>query len=141
MKLLDAVDTWIPTPIRDMDKPFLLPVEDTFSISGRGTVVTGRVERGVMKKGDEAEIVGFKSKIRTTITGQLTCAPLDSLIMGFGNVGLEMFHKSLDKGQAGDQLGALVRGIKREDIRRGMVMCVPGTVSSHTKVKAQVCFV
>ena len=72
MKLLDAVDTWIPTPIRDMDKPFLLPVEDTFSIAGRGTVVTGRVERGVMKKGDEAEIVGFKSKIRTTITGKLS---------------------------------------------------------------------
>ena len=120
LSLLRSVDEWIPTPTRDLDKPFLLPVEDVFSIAGRGTVVTGRVERGVVKKGMEVEFVGKKAKIKTVVTG------------------LEMFKKTLDEGQAGDQLGALVRGVKREDVRRGMVVCLPGTVKSHTKFKAQV---
>ena len=120
LSLLHSVDEWIPTPPRDLDKPFLLPVEDVFSIAGRGTVVTGRVERGVVKKGMEVEFVGEKAKIKTVITG------------------LEMFHKTLEEGQAGDQLGALVRGVKREDVKRGMVLCLPGTVKSHTKFRAQV---
>ena len=120
LSLLHSVDEWIPTPTRDLDKPFLLPVEDVFSIAGRGTVVTGRVERGMVKKGMEVEFVGQKAKIKTVITG------------------LEMFHKTLDEGQAGDQLGALVRGIKREEVKRGMVVCQPGSVKSHTKCKAQV---
>ncbi|EDO39883.1 predicted protein [Nematostella vectensis] len=119
-KLLEAVDSHIPTPARDLDKPFLLPIEDVFSISGRGTVVTGRIERGVIKKGDEVEFVGHGSKIKTTVTG------------------IEMFHKILDRGEAGDNLGALVRGVKREDVKRGMVLCQPGTVKSHSKFEAQV---
>ena len=114
------MDEWIPTPIRDLDKPLLLPIEDVFSISGRGTVVTGRIERGVVKKGQEVEIVGQRALLKTVVTG------------------LEMFHKMLDQGQAGDQLGALVRGIKKEEIRRGMVLCQPGSVKSHTLFKAQV---
>ena len=120
VELLKAVDEWIPTPIRDLDKPLLLPIEDVFSISGRGTVVTGRIERGVVKKGQEVEIVGQRALLKTVVTG------------------LEMFHKMLDQGQAGDQLGALVRGIKKEEIRRGMVLCQPGSVKSHTLFKAQV---
>ena len=117
---MKAVDEWIPTPVRDLDKPLLLPIEDVFSISGRGTVVTGRIERGVVKKGQDVEIVGQRAQMKTVVTG------------------LEMFHKMLDQGQAGDQLGALVRGIKKEDIRRGMVLCQPGSVKSHTVFKAQV---
>jgi elongation factor Tu len=120
IELLKAVDEWIPTPVRDLDKPLLLPIEDVFSISGRGTVVTGRIERGVVKKGQDVEIVGQRAQMKTVVTG------------------LEMFHKMLDQGQAGDQLGALVRGIKKEDIRRGMVLCQPGSVKSHTVFKAQV---
>ncbi|XP_031574648.1 uncharacterized protein LOC116308379 [Actinia tenebrosa] len=120
MKLLEAVDGHIPTPTRDLDKPFLLPVEGVFSIPGRGTVVTGRIERGVIKKGEEVEFVGHGSKIKTTVTG------------------IEMFHKLLDQGQAGDNLGALVRGVKREEVRRGMVLCAPGSVKSHSKFEAQV---
>lgn len=119
LKLLEEVDNWIPTPERDYEKPFLLPVEDVFSIAGRGTVVTGRVERGTIKKGVPAEIIGLGVNIKTTITG------------------LEMFHKNLDDGQAGDQLGALIRGVKREDIRRGMVVCHPGAITSHSQIKAQ----
>ncbi|XP_065055274.1 elongation factor Tu-like isoform X1 [Rhopilema esculentum] len=120
LKLLEAIDSHIPTPTRDLDKPFLLPVEDTFSISGRGTVVSGRVERGRINKGDEVEITGHGTTLKTTVTG------------------LEMFHKQLDNGQAGDNLGALVRGIKREDVKRGMVMCAPGSIKSYTKFDAQV---
>ncbi|CAG8537611.1 7828_t:CDS:2, partial [Acaulospora colombiana] len=119
-KLMDAVDQHIPTPVRDLDKPFLMSVEDVFSISGRGTVATGRVERGTITKGAEIEIVGMGAPIKTTLTG------------------IEMFNKELDKGMAGDNMGALLRGIKREQIRRGQVIAVPGTVKSHKKFSAQV---
>ncbi|CAB4254336.1 similar to Saccharomyces cerevisiae YOR187W TUF1 Mitochondrial translation elongation factor Tu [Maudiozyma barnettii] len=119
MKLLDAVDEYIPTPERDLAKPFLMPVEDVFSISGRGTVVTGRVERGHLKKGEELEIVGFnKVPLKTTVTG------------------IEMFKKELDEAMAGDNAGVLLRGIRRDQIKRGMVMAKPGTVSAHTKILA-----
>ncbi|XP_050668035.1 elongation factor Tu, mitochondrial [Leptidea sinapis] len=119
-KLLEEVDRFIPTPIRDLDKPFLLPVEAVHSIPGRGTVVTGRLQRGVLKKGTECEIVGHGKVMKTTVTG------------------VEMFHKTLDEAQAGDQLGALVRSIKREQIRRGMVMSKPGTVKAHDNIEAAV---
>ncbi|KNC85073.1 elongation factor Tu [Sphaeroforma arctica JP610] len=120
MELMAAVDEWIPTPVRDLDKPFLMPVEDVFSIAGRGTVVTGRIERGKINKGEEIQIVGNGSDLKTTVTG------------------LEMFHKNLEQGIAGDNLGALVRGLKREEITRGMVMCAPGTVTTHKKFQAEV---
>lgn len=116
MKLLDAVDEHIPTPERDLEKPFLMPIEDSFSISGRGTVVTGRVERGSLKKGEEVEIVGFNTTpIKTTVTG------------------IEMFKKELDQAMAGDNNGILLRGIKRDDVKRGMILCKPGSVKAHTK--------
>jgi len=118
-KLMDAVDSWIPLPKRDLEKPFLMPIENAFSIAGRGTVVTGKVERGVVNKGDEVQILGFGKKISTTITG------------------IEMFHKDLNRGEAGDNLGALCRGLKREDIVKGLVMCKPGSVTSHKKFEAQ----
>ncbi|KCV68083.1 elongation factor Tu [Fonticula alba] len=120
LKLMDAVDNWIPNPVRDLDKPFLMPIEGTFSIPGRGTVVTGRAERGIIKKGDEVEIIGYGSTIKTTVTG------------------IEMFKKLLDQGQAGDQMGALIRGVKREDVTRGMVMAAPGTIKSHKSFESQV---
>ncbi|CAO3645237.1 unnamed protein product [Cunninghamella blakesleeana] len=120
LKLMEAVDTHIPTPERDLDKPFLMPIEDVFSISGRGTVATGRVERGVITKGSEVEIVGMGPTIKTTLTG------------------VEMFRKELDRGEAGDNMGALLRGIKREQIRRGQVLCAPGTVKSHKKFLSQI---
>lgn len=120
-ELIEAVDSHIPLPERDLDKPFLMPIEDTFSIPGRGTVITGSIERGVVKKGDEVELIGHGRKpIKTNTTG------------------LEMFHKSLDQGQAGDNLGALVRGIKREEVKRGMVLCAPGSAKSYKKCRAQV---
>lgn len=120
-ELIAAVDDHIPLPVRDLDKPFLMPVEDSFSIPGRGTVISGSIERGVIKKGDEVELIGHgKDVIKTTATG------------------LEMFHKSLDQGQAGDNLGALIRGVKREDVRRGMVLCAPGTAKACVKCRAQV---
>jgi len=119
VKLLAAVDSYFPVPKRDLDKPFLMPVEDVFSISGRGTVVTGRIERGVVLKGEEVQILGYGKDTKTTVTG------------------IEMFKKQLDRGEAGDNLGALLRGVKREDIRRGMVICAPGTVSIHQKFTAQ----
>uniref|UniRef100_A0A8C9D670 Elongation factor Tu n=2 Tax=Panthera leo TaxID=9689 RepID=A0A8C9D670_PANLE len=119
-KLLDAVDTYIPVPTRDLEKPFLLPVESVYSIPGRGTVVTGTLERGILKKGDECEFLGHSKNIRTVVTG------------------IEMFHKSLERAEAGDNLGALVRGLKREDLRRGLVMAKPGTIQPHQKVEAQV---
>lgn len=119
VKLLESVDSSFPLPQRDLDKPFLMPIEDVFSISGRGTVVTGRIERGTVLKGDEVQMLGFGKDVKTTVTG------------------LEMFKKSLDRGEAGDNLGALLRGIKREDVRRGMVICAPGTVSSHRRFSAQ----
>lgn len=121
MKLLDAVDEHIPTPVRDLEQPFLMPVESVFSISGRGTVVTGRVERGTLKKGEEIEIVGdFEKPFKTTVTG------------------IEMFKKELDAAVAGDNAGILLRGVKRDEVHRGMVMAKPGTVTSHKKILASV---
>ena len=120
--LMDAIDNYIPEPHRDIDKPFLMPVEDVFSISGRGTVATGRVERGKVKVGDEIEIVGIRKTVKTTCTG------------------VEMFRKLLDQGQAGDNIGALLRGVKREDIERGQVLAAPGSITPHTKFKAE-CYI
>ncbi|NVN90646.1 MAG: elongation factor Tu [Desulfuromonadales bacterium] len=118
-KLMDAVDSYIPNPERAIDKPFLMPVEDVFSISGRGTVATGRVERGIIKVGEEVEVVGIKATAKTTVTG------------------VEMFRKLLDEGRAGDNIGALLRGIKREEIERGQVLAKPGSITPHTKFKAE----
>ena len=120
VKLVDALDSHIPEPVRDIDKPFLMPIEDVFSISGRGTVVTGRVERGIVKVGDELEIVGLKETAKTTCTG------------------VEMFRKLLDQGQAGDNIGVLLRGTKREEVERGQVLAKPGTITPHTKFEAEV---
>jgi elongation factor Tu len=117
--LMKAVDDYIPTPARAKDKPFLMPVEDVFSISGRGTVCTGRVEQGVIKVGEEVEIVGLRPTTKTVITG------------------VEMFRKLLDQGEAGDNIGALLRGTKREDVERGQVLCAPGSIKPHTKFKAE----
>jgi elongation factor Tu len=117
--LMDAVDSYIPQPERAIDKPFLMPVEDVFSISGRGTVATGRVERGIVKVGEEVEIVGMKATTKTTVTG------------------VEMFRKLLDEGRAGDNIGALLRGVKREEIERGQVLAKPGSITPHTKFKAE----
>ncbi len=120
MKLMDALDTYIPTPERATDKPFLMPVEDVFSIAGRGTVATGRVERGKVKVGEEVEIVGLRPTTKTVVTG------------------VEMFRKLLDEGMAGDNIGALLRGLKREDVERGQVLAKPGSITPHTKFKAQI---
>ncbi|KRG59135.1 MULTISPECIES: elongation factor Tu [Stenotrophomonas] len=120
LKLVDALDSWIPTPERDVDKPFLMPVEDVFSISGRGTVVTGRIERGIIKVGDEIEIVGIRPTQKTTVTG------------------VEMFRKLLDQGQAGDNAGLLLRGTKRDDVERGQVLSKPGSITPHTQFDAEV---
>jgi elongation factor Tu len=120
LELMDAVDTYIPTPERPLDKPFLMPVEDVFGIKGRGTVVTGRIERGVVKVGEEIEIVGITETRKTTVTG------------------VEMFKKLLDEGQAGDNVGCLLRGVERDDVQRGQVLCKPGTVKPHTSFEAQV---
>lgn len=119
-KLMKAVDEYIPTPARDLDKPFLMPIEDVFSISGRGTVVTGRIERGVCLKGQEIEIVGLGNTLKTTLTG------------------IEMFHKELDRGEAGDNAGLLLRGLKREQLRRGQVVAVPGSVTPHKKFMSKI---
>jgi elongation factor Tu len=120
LKLLDQMDVYIPEPEREMDKPFLLPIEDVFSISGRGTVVTGRVERGIVKVGEEVEIVGIKETEKTTCTG------------------VEMFRKLLDEGRAGDNVGVLLRGTKREEVERGQVLAHPGSITPHTKFEAEV---
>ena len=119
-ELMDAVDNFIPEPVRPLDQPFLMPIEDVFSIEGRGTVVTGRVERGVVKVGDEMEIVGIKETTKTTVTG------------------VEMFHKLLDQGQAGDNIGTLLRGIKKEDVERGQVLAKPGTITPHHKFTCEI---
>jgi len=119
LKLMESVDNYIPQPVRPVDQPFLMPVEDVFSISGRGTVATGRVERGAIKVGEEVEIVGLRPTSKTTVTG------------------VEMFRKLLDQGQAGDNIGALLRGTKREEVERGQVLCKPGSVKPHTKFKAE----
>src|SRR6476469_4387928 len=120
LKLVDALDTWIPQPERAIDKPFLMPVEDVFSISGRGTVVTGRIERGIIKVGDEIEIVGIRPTQKTVVTG------------------VEMFRKLLDQGQAGDNAGLLLRGTKRDDVERGQVLAKPGSITPHTTFEAEV---
>ena len=120
MKLADTLDTYIPTPERALDQPFLMPIEDVFSISGRGTVVTGRVERGVIRVGDEIEIVGIRPTAKTTCTG------------------VEMFRKLLDEGEAGDNIGVLLRGTKREEVERGQVLAKPGSITPHTKFSAEV---
>src|SRR5678810_1226965 len=120
VKLVESLDTYIPQPERDIDKAFLMPVEDVFSISGRGTVVTGRIERGIIKVGDEIEIVGIRPTVKTTVTG------------------VEMFRKLLDQGQAGDNAGLLLRGTKRDDVERGQVLCKPGTITPHTDFEAEV---
>jgi elongation factor Tu len=119
LKLMEAVDAYIPQPERPKDQPFLMPVEDVFSISGRGTVVTGRIERGIIKVGEEVEIVGLRPTAKTTVTG------------------VEMFRKLLDQGEAGDNVGCLLRGTKREEVERGQVLCKPGSVKPHTKFKAE----
>ena len=121
MELMEAVDTWIPLPPRDVDKPFLMPVEDVFSITGRGTVATGRIETGIIKTGEEIELIGLGEKPRKSVV-----------------TGVEMFRKILDEGQAGDNVGLLLRGIDKEEVKRGMVACHPGKVKSHTKIKAEV---
>jgi elongation factor Tu len=120
IKLVDALDSYIPEPVRVLDKPFLMPVEDVFSISGRGTVVTGRIERGIVKVGDEIEIVGIKPTQKTTCTG------------------VEMFRKLLDEGRAGDNTGILLRGTKRDEVERGQVLCKPGSITPHTDFEAEV---
>jgi len=119
-ELMEAIDAYVPDPVRDIDKPFLMPIEDVFSISGRGTVVTGRVERGVIKVGEDVEIVGFRPTTKTVCTG------------------VEMFRKTLDQGQAGDNIGVLLRGTKRDDVERGQVVAKPGSITPHTKFKAEV---
>jgi len=119
-KLMDAVDSWIPQPERPLDKPFLMPIEDVFSISGRGTVVTGRVETGIVKVGDEVEIVGIKDTSKTVVTG------------------VEMFRKLLDQGQAGDNIGALIRGVPRDGVERGQVLAKPGSITPHTDFSAEI---
>jgi elongation factor Tu len=119
-ELADALDTYIPEPERDLDKPFQMPVEDIFSITGRGTVATGRIEQGIVNTGDDIEIVGIKDTAKTVVTG------------------VEMFRKILDQGQAGDNVGCLLRGTKREEIERGQVLCKPGSITPHTKFKAEV---
>ena len=119
LKLMEEVDKYIPQPARDKDKPFLMPIEDVFSISGRGTVVTGRVERGIIKVGEEVEIVGLKATTKTTVTG------------------VEMFRKLLDSGEAGDNIGALLRGVGREDVERGQVLSKPGAITPHTNFEAE----
>ena len=118
-ELMDAIDSYIPQPERPKDKPFLMPVEDVFTITGRGTVVTGRVERGVIKVGDEVEIVGIKATQKTVVTG------------------VEMFRKLLDQGEAGDNVGCLLRGTKREEVERGQVLAAPGTITPHTKFECE----
>ena len=120
LKLMAAVDSWIPQPARPLDKPFLMPIEDVFSISGRGTVVTGRVETGIVKVGEEVEIVGIKDTRKTVVTG------------------VEMFRKLLDQGQAGDNIGALIRGVGREEVERGQVLCKPGSITPHTEFQSEV---
>ena len=122
IKLMDAVDEWIPTPERDLDKPFLMPVEDVFSIKGRGTVVTGRIDRGVIKVGEEVEIVGLRDTKKTVVTG------------------VEMFHQTLEQGQAGDNAGILLRGVEKKDIERGQVLAKPGSITPHKKFEAE-CYI
>lgn len=119
MKLLEAVDSYIPNPVRELDKPFFLPIEGVYSVTGRGTVVTGRLERGKIKKGMECEVIGYNKIMKSTITG------------------IEMFHQTLEEAEAGDQMGALLRGLKRDDIKRGMIMCKPGSLKACDHLECQ----
>lgn len=119
IKLLEAVDSYIPNPVRELDKPFVLPIESVYSVTGRGTVVTGRLERGKIKKGMECEVVGYNKIMKSTITG------------------IEMFHQTLEEAEAGDQMGALLRGLKRDDIKRGMIMCKPGSLKAYDHLECQ----
>jgi elongation factor Tu len=121
MELMDACDTWIPLPPRDVDKPFLMPVEDVFSITGRGTVATGRIETGIIHTGDEMQLIGLGAEGRKTVC-----------------TGVEMFRKILDEGQAGDNVGLLLRGVDKKEIKRGQILCIPGTITPHTRIKAEV---
>ena len=120
LELMEAVDSFIPEPVREFDRPFLMPIEDVFTITGRGTVVTGRVERGIVKAGEEIEIIGLKDTTKTICTG------------------VEMFRKLLDEGRAGDNIGALLRGTKKEEVERGQVLAKPGSITPHTDFDAQV---
>jgi elongation factor Tu len=120
VELMNAVDTYVPEPVRDLDKPYLMPIEDVFSITGRGTVVTGKVEQGVIHTGDDVEIIGIKDTTKTVVTG------------------VEMFRKLLDEGRAGDNIGVLLRGTKKEDVERGQVLAKPGSITPHTNFQAQV---
>ena len=120
LKLMDAVDTYMPNPVREIDKPFLMSVEDVFSIKGRGTVATGRVERGKVKVGDEIDIVGIRPDVKKSVV-----------------TGVEMFNKTLDEGQAGDNLGVLLRGVEKEDLERGQVLAKPGSITPHKKYEAE----
>jgi len=120
VELVDTIDTYLPTPVRDLDKPFLMPIEDIFSIEGRGTVVTGKIERGVVKIGEEVDVIGLRAPQKTTVTG------------------IEMFNKQLDSGQAGDNAGVLLRGLKKEDVHRGQVIAKPGSVTPHTEFESEV---
>src|SRR6202008_1902599 len=121
MELMDAVDSYIPLPVREVDKPFLMPVEDVFTITGRGTVATGKIDRGVINSGEEVEIIGLmEAKLKSVVTG------------------VEMFRKILDRGEAGDNVGLLLRGIEKKDIRRGMVIAKPGSITPHTEFKAEI---
>ena len=121
LELMAAVDTYIPEPAREVEKPFLMPIEDVFTITGRGTVVTGRVERGIVKVGEEVEIVGLRATTKTTCTG------------------VEMFRKLLDEGRAGDNIGALLRGTKKEEVERGQVLAKPGSITPHTEFRRRRC--
>jgi elongation factor Tu len=121
MELMDAVDTWIPVPVREKDKPFLMPVEDVFSITGRGTVATGRIETGIVHTGDELQLIGLGAEGRKTVC-----------------TGVEMFRKILDEGQAGDNVGLLLRGVDKKEIKRGQILAKPGSITPHTKFKAEV---
>ena len=120
LELMEAVDSFVPEPVRDLDKPFLMPIEDVFTITGRGTVVTGKVEQGIVRTGDEVEIIGLRDTQKTVCTG------------------VEMFRKILDQGQAGDNIGALLRGTKKEEVERGQVLCKPGSITPHTNFEGQV---
>src|SRR4030066_1498915 len=121
IELMDAVDTWIELPVRDIDKPFLMAVEDVFSITGRGTVATGRIETGVVNTGDELEMIGLGAEKRKTVC-----------------TGVEMFRKILDRGEAGDNVGLLLRGVDKKEIKRGMVLAKPGSITPHTRIKAEI---
>ena len=136
IKLLEEVDNWIPLPQREEDKPLVFPIEYVHAISGKGTVVTGRIERGVLRKGDTVDIIGYQKKVNTVVKGKGRRTGKIGLYLVI--TGLEIFHKELEEARAGDQLGALLRSIRREDIKRGQIMVAPGSLQSHKKLQAKV---